>query len=68
MTCASAVQLHGLTCVQMYQHNSDWAIPRKIKEAVNMPIISNAGVTSNELVEKMLKEIAVDAFMVGRDA
>ncbi|MCG3400554.1 tRNA dihydrouridine synthase DusB [Staphylococcus massiliensis] len=65
---ASAISLHGRTRVQMYEGHAEWDIIRRVKEAVNIPVIGNGDVTSPELAEKMLEETGVDAVMIGREA
>lgn len=63
---ASAIAVHGRTRAQMYRKYADWDIIKKVKEAVNIPVIGNGDVKTPQDAEKMLSETGVDAVMVGR--
>lgn len=45
---------------------ADWEIIRKVKEAVNIPVIGNGDITSKEDAIKMFEQTNVDGIMIGR--
>lgn len=63
---ASAIAIHARTRSQGYSGHSDWQIIKKVKEAVNIPVIGNGDVTSCFDAKKMLDETGCDAVMIGR--
>ncbi|MFH1916486.1 MAG: tRNA dihydrouridine synthase DusB [Nanoarchaeota archaeon] len=65
---AAAIAVHGRTAKQGYSGQADWEIIRKVKEAVNIPVIGNGDVFSPETFKQRLEESGVDAIMVARGA
>lgn len=65
---AAAVAVHARTRAQMYGPGADWGIIRKVKQAVNIPVIGNGDVTDGKSAALMLEETGCDAVMVGRAA
>lgn len=65
---ASAIAIHARTRTQGYSGKADWNIIKKVKEAVNIPVIGNGDVTSPELAKQMIDETNCDAVMIGRGA
>jgi len=63
---ASAITIHGRTRAQGYSGHADWNIIKKVKDAVNIPVIGNGDVTTAEECKKMLEETGCDAVMIGR--
>lgn len=47
---------------------ADWDIIKKVKNAVNIPVIGNGDVTNNEKAHEMINTTGCDAIMIGRAA
>jgi len=65
---AAAVAVHGRTLDQKYMGTAQWSMIKKVKEAVNIPVIGNGDVVDEEGALQMFRETHVDAVMVGRAA
>jgi len=63
---AKAIAVHGRTRVQMYSGEADWETIKKVKEAVNIPVIGNGDVLTPKDALRMLNETNCDAVMIGR--
>lgn len=63
---ASAITIHPRTRAQMYSGNANWEIIKKLKEAVNIPVIGNGDIKSCYDAKRMLDETSCDAIMIGR--
>lgn len=65
---ASALTVHGRTRMQMFAPPVDLEIIRKVKEAVNIPVIGNGDIVSPQDARRMYDETGCDLVMVGRGA
>lgn len=63
---ASAITVHPRTRSQGYSGQADWSIIKKVKEAVNIPVIGNGDIKSCYDAKKMIDETNCDAVMIGR--
>ena len=60
------VTVHGRTRAQGYSGNADYEAIRRVKEAVNIPVIGNGDVNSGQDALRMKKIAGVDGVMIGR--
>ena len=65
---AAAIAIHGRTRKEMYSGKADLEIIRKVKEAVDIPVIGNGDITDAQSAAIMLEKTNCDAIMVGRGA
>ena len=62
----SAITIHGRTREEYYSGIADWQIIKKVKEAVNIPVIGNGDIRGKEDAMRMFEETNVDGIMIGR--
>ncbi len=62
----SAVTIHARTRDMFYAGNADWSYIKKVKDAVNIPVIGNGDIFRPEDGVRMLKETNCDAISIGR--
>ncbi|MDO4535528.1 MAG: tRNA dihydrouridine synthase DusB [Clostridium perfringens] len=63
---ADAIAVHGRTRAQMYEGKANWDIIRQVKESVNIPVIGNGDVFSDEDAMNLVKTSNCDGIMIGR--
>ena len=62
----SAITIHGRTREEYYSGTADWQIIKKVKEAVNIPVIGNGDIRGKEDAMRMFEKTNVDGIMIGR--
>lgn len=65
---AQAVAVHGRTREQFYKGEADWGIIKKVKKAVEVPLIGNGDIFSPQDAEEMIKTTDCDGVMIARGA
>ena len=65
---AAAIAVHGRTREQYYSGHADWDAIRRVKEAVQIPVIGNGDVDSPQKAVQLLEETGCDGIMIGRAA
>ena len=64
----SAIIVHGRTRDEYYSGKANLEEIRKVKEAVNIPVIGNGDIVDEETAKAMFEKTGVDGVMIGRAA
>ena len=62
----SAITIHGRTRDEFYSGKADLEIIKKVKQAVNIPVIGNGDIKDEETACEMFEKTGVDGIMIGR--
>ncbi len=62
----AAIMIHGRTLAQGFTGAPDYEMIRKVKEAVNIPVLANGGILKPEDAARMLKETGADGIGLGQ--
>lgn len=65
---AAMICVHGRTRQQMYAPSADWEIIKRVKEAVNVPVVGNGDIFSAADAIRMLSTTGCDGVMIARGA
>ena len=63
---ASAITIHGRTRSEFYSRKANLDLIKRVKEAVNIPVIGNGDVIDGISAKEMFEKTGVDGIMIGR--
>lgn len=62
------VVIHGRTRCQFYKGKADWSAIRKVREAIDIPLVANGDITDAVTARTALEKSGADGVMIGRGA
>jgi len=65
---ADAICVHPRTRSMYYSGSADWSIIKRVKKAVNIPVIGNGDIRTGADAKRMIDTTNCDAVMIGRGA
>ena len=63
---AKAITIHGRTRQEYYSGTADWDIIKQVKNNVNIPVIGNGDIKSEENAKQIFEDTNIDGIMIGR--
>lgn len=63
-----AITVHPRTATQGFTGNADWALIRRVKQTVGIPVVGNGDIECPEDVIEMFRKTECDGVMIGRAA
>ena len=63
-----AIAIHGRTRAMLYSGTADWDTIKKVKDALNIPVIANGDIFTGEAAIQCQKRTGADGLMIGRAA
>jgi nifR3 family TIM-barrel protein len=62
----SFITVHARRAVDSYSKKAEWSVFERLKKRITVPIVANGDISDHHDVEYLLKEIGIDAVMIGR--